>query len=384
MRRVNGLSMNDQKLQTSQSYPQPLILSRTSDEIDLRELFVELWRGKLTIIASTVMFAVIAIIYALNAQEWWSSKAIVTKPQFLDFAAYRSQVKQFQPVFDIYQEDGTVLVSEELDDLIDEKILFEQFVMAFNASANKRRFFNASQEFRDSLDIDLDTDTEGKLYADWFKKITATAENKKDRNSPYVLSFQARTKLSSYSLINDYIATIMHQTHQGAIDNLQSMVDGKRDELMQQKHILESQAKNRLKTEIERAQYSLDIAKAANVSQPIQTNTTDHMFAIDLGYKAIEAKIKALKSISNLSVVEPRLQQINAKLDMLSNLNINPEIEFETVRFLEGVQKPIGRDKPKRALIVMFGTLLGGLLGVAIVLIRITFRKGNNLNIDSL
>ncbi|MCY9853638.1 LPS O-antigen chain length determinant protein WzzB [Vibrio mediterranei] len=375
--------MNDQKLKTPQSYSQLPAFLQVNDEIDLKELFVELWKGKLIIIASTALCTVIAVFYALNAQEWWSSKAVVAKPQFSDFSAYHSQVKQFQPVFDLHQEDGTILVSDELDDLIDKKVLFEQFIMAFNASNNKRQFLNTSKDFqaiRDSSDVEAETT----LYAEWFKKITATAENKKDKNSPYVLSLQATTKLTSYSMIKEYIATITRQTHQSAIDNLQSVVNGKRDELMLQKRILESQAKNKLKTEIERAQYSLDIAKAASIAQPIQTNTTDHMFAIDLGYKAIEAKIKVLKSISDLSVIEPRLHQISAKLDMLSKLKINSDVEFNTFRFLEDVQQPITRDKPKRTLIAVLGILLGGMLGVAIVLVRFAFRKEDDMDVDSL
>ncbi|WP_420906821.1 GNVR domain-containing protein [Vibrio anguillarum] len=35
----------------------------------------------------------------------------------------------------------------------------------------------------------------------------------------------------------------------------------------------------------------------------------------------------------------------------------------------------MNRDKPKRALVAVLGALLGGMLGVAIVLVRFAFRK---------
>lgn len=60
---------------------------------------------------------------------------------------------------------------------------------------------------------------------------------------------------------------------------------------------------------------------------------------------------------------------------MLEYLKIDRSIRFQTFRFLESVDKPISRDKPKRTLIVILGTLLGGTLGVAIVLIRFAFRR---------
>ncbi|WP_390904722.1 LPS O-antigen chain length determinant protein WzzB [Vibrio fluvialis] len=358
-------------------------IQKSSDEIDLKELFFVLWSGKLTIVTSTFVVAMFAIIYALSAQQWWSSTAKIAEPQPQDMAAYRQQVKQFQPVFDIYQEDGTVLVSEELDDLVDPETLFRRAVDAYSSNNNKREFLNSSEEFqqyKSELGI-LNTDTDDgkdsirRLYADWFQKITAQAEDKKAELSPYNLSFQSTTKESSYSLLNEYLDDISQKEREGALNNLQAIVASKRNELVQQKKILESQAKNRLEVEAERAMYALDIAKAADVTTPIQSNNGSEIFSIDMGTKALSEKVKVLESIKNLSVIEPRLQQIDAKLDMLNNLHIDRNVKFQTFRFLENVEQPISRDKPKRALIVVLGTLLGGMLGIAIVLIRFAFRK---------
>ncbi|EKO3975231.1 LPS chain length-determining protein [Vibrio fluvialis] len=359
--------------------------SQLVDEIDFRYLFAALWSGKLTIVVSTCVIAMLAAAYALTAQQWWTSTAKIAEPQPQDMAAYRQQVKQFQPVFDIYQEDGTVLVSEELDDLVDPKTLFRRAVDAYSSNNNKREFLNSSEEFqqyKSELGI-LNTDTDDgkdsirRLYADWFQKITAQAEDKKAELSPYNLSFQSTTKESSYSLLNEYLDDISQKEREGALNNLQAIVASKRNELVQQKKILESQAKSRLEVEAERAKYALDIAKAADVTTPIQSNNGSEIFSIDMGTKALSEKVKVLESIKNLSVIEPRLQQIDAKLDMLNNLHIDRNIQFQTFRFLENVEQPISRDKPKRALIVVLGTLLGGMLGIAIVLIRFAFRKAS-------
>ena len=379
------MSGKNQHAVTNPSYPPQVPNSfQTNDEIDLRELFKALWDGKFIIIATTVIFAVLAVLFALNAQEWWSSKANVSQPQAQDIAAYQQQVKQFQPVFDIYQEDGTVLVSEELNDLVDTEVLFQRFIGSFNSSNSKREFLDSSEEFqafKSKLDLDADVKSEvaleaqRKLYAEWFKKITATAVNKTSDSSPYDIGFQATTKESSFSLLNSYIEMIKQKAHQDALNNLDAIISGKRNELVQQKRILETQALNKLLVEAERAKYALDIAQAAGVEQPIQTSSNNEIFAIDLGAKALAAKVTALKSLKNLSVVEPRLQQIDAKLAMLENLAIDRSIQFQTFRFLENVEQPITRDKPKRALIAVLGTLLGGMLGVAIVLVRFAFRR---------
>lgn len=353
-----------------------------SDEIDLRELFKVLWGGKLLIIATTIVFAVVAVLYAMTSQEWWSSTAKIARPQAQDMAAYRQQVKQFQPVFDVYQDDGTVLVSQELDALIDSEVLVNRFVDAFNSSNNKRKFLDSSEEFqqfKEKIGSELNDEELIKarrvLYSEWFGKISAKAENPKNEMTPYNISFQSTTSESSYLLLVNYIKTIKIKAHQDALNNLEAMVSAKKNELVQQKRILEAQAKNRLLVETDRARYALNIAKAAGVTSPIQTNGARELFGIDIGSKALSAKVEALKSVKNLSVIEPRLQQIDAKLQMLETLKVDRSIDFQTFRFLENVDQPITRDKPKRALIVILGTLLGGMLGVAIVLIGFAFRR---------
>lgn len=365
-------------------YPQS---SFQNDEIDLKELFIALWKGKITIILCTLVFAIGAVLYAFTAQEWWSSKAKVMIPQVHDFSEYQEQVKQYQPIFDIYQDDGTVLVSEELDSLVDNEILFQNFISAYNSSNNKKKFLDGSvefQSFKAQLNTDTDTDTDKReatrqLYSEWFQKISAVAVDKKSDISPYTISLQATTKESSYTLLNEYITLVKGVVFDDALNNLQAIVNGKRNELRQQKIILETQAKNRLIVEIERSQYGAEIAKAAQVNKPIQNMGNNELFAIGLGSQALDAKIKALKSVTNLSVIEPRLQQIDAKLEMLKSMKIDRNIKFQTFRYLENVEQPITRDKPKRALIAVLGTLLGGMLGVAIVLVRFAFRKEDEL-----
>ncbi|CAH7484514.1 LPS O-antigen subunit length determinant protein (WzzB/FepE family) [Vibrio chagasii] len=369
-----------------QSQPQPYSpenppMFHSNDKIDLRELFKALWDGKLVIILVTALFTVASICFALLAQEWWSSSAKITKVQPQNLAAYQQQVKQFQPVFDIYQEDGTVLVNKELDRLVHSEVLFQRFVNAFNSTNNKKFFLDNSidfHEFNGSIGTntsDMTADEVRALYAEWFDRISASKVDKKNDNSPYTISFQTTTKESSFELLSSYIEATESSVHQDAFNNLRAVVNGKKNELIQQKRILESQASNKLLVETQRAKYAAQIAKSAGVDRPIQTGNEKELFSIDLGAKGLEAKVKALESVKNLSVIEPRLQQIDAKLDMLNNLEIDRTIEFQTFRYLENVEQPITRDKPKRALIVVLGTLLGGMLSVAIVLIRFVFRK---------
>lgn len=353
----------------------------SNHDFDLRELFRVLWNGKLIIILITALFAMVSIYLALSAQELWSSKAKIEESQPQDVAAYEQQVKQFQPIFNVYQDDGTVLVSKELNKLVDPELLFERFVSTYSSANNKRAFLDNSAEFQEFKDATLADKTEmtediaRRLYSEWFDRISVSSSNEKGQGLSYAVSFQTPTQQSSFDLLTAYVFFTETKVHQDAFNNLHAVINAKRNELMQQKKVLENQAENQLLTEIERTKYAMEIARAAGVETPILTGNYNELFGIELGSKGLKAKVRALESIKSLGVIEPRLQQINAKLDMLHDLKIDRSAEFNTFRFIESVEQPITRDKPKRALIVVLGTLLGGLFGLAIVLIRFVFRK---------
>ncbi|MFA0125181.1 LPS chain length-determining protein, partial [Vibrio sp. 10N.261.48.A2] len=168
----------------------------------------------------------------------------------------------------------------------------------------------------------------------------------------YVLSFQSITKESSFDLLNSYIVFTELQVREDAFDHLEALVFGERNELLQQKMALESKARNRLLAEIERAQSALKIAKAAGVDTPLLSGNARDFYEIELGSKALQEKIKILESVKNLTVLEPRLQQITAQLDILDSIKIDRNVDFNAFRYLSDVEQPTTRDKPKRALIV--------------------------------
>lgn len=367
------------KQQTQFDSPEYTSTYRKSNEVDLRDIFTALWKGKLLIVAVTFLFVVCSIAFALLAQEWWSSKAKITISQPQNLSNYQQQVTKFQPIFNVEQDDGTVLVSHELNALFDTNILFKRFINAFNSSNNKRAFLNGSTEFQSVLATDV-VDSSSKesirlLYSKWLSRIKASMVDPRGGGAIYFVSFQATDKESSFSLLTAYISFTEEKVRKDAFNNLEAIVSGKHNELAQQKKILESQARNQLIVEAERTMYAMQIAKAAGVEKPIQTNDDNELFNIDLGFNGLKAKLEALSTVKNLSVVEPRLQQINAKLDMLDNLEIDRNVEFQTFRFLENVEQPISRDKPKRILIVLLGAILGVILGVVIVLVRFAFSK---------
>ncbi|BDX04005.1 hypothetical protein MACH16_27530 [Marinomonas pontica] len=356
------------------------------DEIDLKELFIALWKGKLTIIACTVVFAVIAVVYALNAKQVWTTEALITTPQVSDFANYQRMVSDFQPVFDVYQDDGTVLVSGRLNDIILPETLFSIYIQQFESRANKKAYIAQNSEFQrelsevkaniqDSTEEEM-RDIESALYGAWYAKLAATPVKSSNRNvDQYTLQGQLSTGNDSYDFLNGYINYVAEKARVVAVANVSSVVASKRSEIMKQQALFTDQARGRLLNERAQAQYALEIATAAGLDSPQQNLNSQDLFAINIGANALAAKVKVLDNLTELSIIEPKLHQLNAKFDLLNTLTIDPNLAFNTFQFIEAPEKPTSRTSPKRPLIAILGVLLGGMLGTGIVLIRYAFAK---------
>lgn len=351
----------------------------STDEIDLIQLFRILWQEKLLIALFTLLFAVAGVTYALTAQEWWTAKAKAIQPQITDFAKLQQEISSFQPAFDSglqQTEDGTLQVKNQLNDVIDAEVLFKNFINSFNSLANKKAFLIGNKDFQQFLSenkISSADDTDRALES-WFEKISAKQASKQEEDI-FVISLQATSSNNSFKMLNQYINFVSAKVYKDTMNNVQALISAKENELNQQLKVLQSQATSFLKVEKERTEYALNIASAADVQRPVQSLGNNEIFAINLGAKALAAKINALDTVKNLSVVEPRIQEVEARLALIQGTELNKNIHFKTYRFLENVEKPVTKDKPKRALIVIIATLLGGMLGIAIALIRTAVRN---------
>lgn len=67
------------------------------EQIDLIDLVIQLWRGKVTIIASVMIILILAVVYLFVAKEKWTSTAIVTQPDVAQIATYNTALKVLYP-----------------------------------------------------------------------------------------------------------------------------------------------------------------------------------------------------------------------------------------------------------------------------------------------
>mgnify|MGYP001943694821 CR=1 FL=1 len=352
---------------------------RNDDEIDLAQLIKTLWFGKKVIIGSIILFSVIAITYALTAQQWWTSSAIVTTGQYRDIAALRQQVANFYVVSNNQDKDKNKENDkdnnnvDELNKLLDSDALLNQYITEFNAFNNKKDFILSNPIMKEYANIG-NKKSNSSFVNLWTKKIQATLTNKKEEGV-YTLSYQATSSDLSHKLLLSYTQFIDNKVQKDIFGGLAAVIKNQKLILKSQLLSLETQAKELKQQELVKTDYALKIANSAEVNKPVPLMNNNQLFSIDLGSDGLSEKSKILKQMTDLSLFEPGILMTRTDLGLLSTIKLNHKIKFEPVSYLQNVGYPITRDKPKRALIIILGSLLGGMLGVAIVLLKAALGK---------
>ncbi|CZF80187.1 Ferric enterobactin transport protein FepE [Grimontia celer] len=366
---------------TTQSESASSIGSQSArDDIDLRDLILALWRGKVIIAMFVMVSFLTSVIYAFNAQQWWSSKAIVTLPNVTSIISFASTAKQYQSAFDIYKVNGDVESGEEIDDLLELEKIYERFIRIFNSKENKLEFLRESslvkKEFK-TLGIDVDSeDVFDTKINSWGAGISAKALDKNDENS-YTLSFQATSPEVSFDLLVKYINYTNEKVSSLLYRDLKSLLRIKRNELDKKLLAREEVARNTLSLEILKSQYAYEISKKSGIEKPIQILSNDEIFAIDLGAEVLSKKIVILKSVDDLTVIDPSLSVLENKIKTLDE-PIEKTEEISSFNYLEKPIRPLNRDEPNRIRIALLSSILGLVLGIGTVLTRYSIKLASS------
>ena len=330
------------------------------DEIDLRELMLVLWRQKLLIMLVTLMFSLGGIAYALLAPQQWSASAVVAEPK----------PEEMTPMLKV-SKLATVL---GLGGFPSGKDLYQEFILEFNSYENRRDYLKASPLFTEVVKNDgLDGKAQVRWLRDWSKSVTAQPVDKKGEVPGVELKFAAPTSEKSLAMLEGYIDYIIKLQQRQLIQRLAEQRDLQLDGMNTEYRIMQEDTKRTLQQEIVELAMANKVAKAAGVSAPLENYNAQDRFLISLGSKGLEEKLSLLKSI-DLEVYQPTLQSLQVKMARLKSISLDG-IAFRPFSYLDAPDEPLSRDKPKRPLIVVLATLLGGMLGVGIVLVKHAFRR---------
>ncbi|HHF0510656.1 MULTISPECIES: Wzz/FepE/Etk N-terminal domain-containing protein [Vibrio] len=298
------------------------------DEIDLRKLFGALWKGKWIIIATTFVFAVGAVLYALSLPNIYKSDALLAPAESSNGGGLSKMAGQLGGLAALAGVNLGAGESSQTD-LAVQVMKSRQFVEAF---VNKHELLVPLMAAKDwdlaNNKLILDEEIYNPNTGEWLREpnglrgATPTAQEAFEVFSKEVLSVSQDKESGLYTVsVKNYSPYIAQQWVNWLIEDI--------NKVMRERTIAEtSQNLAYLNTQLQK------------------TAVADMQSTF---YKLIEEQTKSL---------------------MLAE--VQEEFIFKVV---DPAVVPELKDGPKGALICMLGTLFGGMLGVAIVLVRFAFRK---------
>ncbi|MDA9557902.1 Wzz/FepE/Etk N-terminal domain-containing protein [Vibrio sp.] len=305
--------------------------SASNDEIDLRELFGAIWKGKWIIILSTIIFAAGAVFYALKQPNIYKAYAVLSPAQSSGGGGLSQLAGQFGGLAAIAGVNLGGAESSQTD-LAVQVMTSRKFIEGF---VNKHELIVPIMAVNnwDITTNELIINTE--LYDEdnniWLREAKGLRQAKPSAQEIYEAFTKNNLVINQDKESGLYTIAISHFSPYVAQEWVNLLIKEINSE-MRKRTLIETQKNlGYLENQLERT--------------PIAEMQTTF-------YALIEEQTKSL---------------------MLAE--VQEEFVFKVV---DPAVVPEQKDKPKRALIVILGTLLGGMLGVAIVLVRFAFKREKN------
>ncbi|WHP62513.1 Wzz/FepE/Etk N-terminal domain-containing protein [Vibrio harveyi] len=303
----------------------------TDDEIDLRELFNALWKGKWIIIVTTFVFAVASVLYALSLPNIYKSDALLAPAESSNGGGLSKMAGQLGGLAALAGVNLGAGESSQTD-LAVQVMKSRQFVEAF---INKHDLLVPLMAVKDwdltNNKLILDEELYNLTTGEWLREpdglrgSTPTAQEAFEVFNNEVLSISQDKESGLYTVsVKYYSPYIAQQWVNWLIEDI--------NKVMRERTIAET---------------SQNLAYLN--AQLKKTAVADMQSTF---YKLIEEQTKSL---------------------MLAE--VQEEFVFKVI---DPAVIPEIKDAPKRALICVLGTVLGGLCGIAFVLALYAFRKNNS------
>ncbi|NVD05414.1 LPS O-antigen length regulator [Vibrio sp. JPW-9-11-11] len=312
-----------------EAYPQFTAPNAAADdEIDLRELFLALWKGKWLIIVITAIFAIGSVLFALSKPNIYKADALLAPVEASSGGRLSRLTSQFgglAALSGINLGGGDSNQTTLAIQVVKSRQFIEEFVAKHNLlvpiMAAKGWDMQSNELIINQEIYDSETDT-WLREPDGLRGAVPSAQEVYEVFSKEILSTSQDKDSGLYTI------SVMHYSPFMAQQWVMLLVEDL-NQVMRERAVAEAT------TNLEYLNLQLNKTSVAGMQS--------------LFYNLIEEQTKTLM-----------MAQVQA------------EFIFKVV---DPAVVPEVKSKPKRALICALGTLLGGMFGVAIVLVRFAFRK---------
>ncbi len=351
------------------------------DEIDLFELFENIWNQKWLVLIVTNIALITGAAFAFLTTPTYEAKVHLLPPTSEGTVELRQQA-QLAPVSQLAttSEPGNRDEAVKLKQFSTEDV-YKTFVTTLQSNQAKRDFLSQPdvREYFEQF-----SDSPQSVWKMFNEQALAVSVPTKGSLVNVSVSFKMEDPELAAEFANRYVALAAQLTRTQLANDLRaeikSVISAQELQIKNRKSLYISQ----LDIELSKLSEALHIAEQIGLDTPLKTDTiiddTSRMMVDEvrklyrLGSRALEAEIQAINQRRESETFIPGLMQLQQQLGLLSSMSVNEDkIVPATVDLpAEVPEKPI---KPKKALILALSVVLGGMLGVMIALVRSAIRN---------
>ncbi len=365
---------------------------QNNNEIDLIELIKALWNKKIWILLSAFLGSSIAGVYAFTAKEQWTSTAIIVAPRSTDLGTLLPVRAEYARIIG----DGDFSAGKLSGSL------YGQFKHLLLSNDLKRQFLEQS-EWVKNYTKDMTEEQKRKYIEETVSKYLIVHEvdpKKKDLTEldkiGLKVTFSAETPKDAQYVLTEYVSFVNKYILNQINQEFKLEFNLRLDALKFTKEQIEENLTEAKKVQVENLTNALDIAKKAgikdfsrgnnNISVPeymlgdarlniSDSKLADGTYLFMLGEKYLQAQLDIAK---NNSVVYPtNYYSTDRELNKLTKLA--PKLEsVENVKayyYLSSPDYPVVKDKPKKALILAIGFIIGLIISSIFITFGFIFKK---------
>lgn len=359
---MSSLNIKQDNVSEFTGYPQP---TANANEIDLVNLIETLWHARTKIIATVFAFACVGILVSFLLPQKWTSQAIVTPAEAVQWQGLENTLTKLRVLdMDISVSSGDV---------------FNLFIKKFQSPSLLEEYLRSSPYVMDQLKgADIDEMELHQAIVRLSEKMKAVDTNlgKKNETSLYTswtLSFTAPQAEEAQSVLKGYIQYISALVVKETLEDIRNKLSIKTSYEKERLEMDRVRLKNQLEANIQRLNYSLEIANAAGIKKPIYSNgqavKDDPDFSISLGADGIERKLEIEKSVTDVAEINGELRNRQYHVEQLLAMNVS-DVKFTPFKYQLSPSLPVKKDGPAKSMIVILAALLGGMVACGGVLLN--------------
>lgn len=374
---------------------------QADDEIDLIELIRVLWKNKLQIIAVTAITTILAAAYAFTAKQQWTSKATVVAPTLSDMGEYLA----------IRREYNRILQTEAIDPNALSANLFANFSQLARSTDVRNEFFAQSDIYK-QLTEGKDEFGKIKVLSDLSNKATQfiIPDAKKEPNAVgYQISFFAETPAEAQKTLKSFVDFVNTEALRIELNNYLIDFENVLQSLKYEKSVHNEDVELLQKVQLAYLDKAYETADRAgiedyyrfflneNIYQGVtqqsqaqaQTQAQAQISLVDsqlfnsnylfmLGKKYLKAQIEALTEKGK--IYSTRYYQIDSQIKQLEPLLEQAKnIKAQAYHYHASPDYPVRKDKPRRAIVLFIGAILGLFISFVFILLIYTYKSSVSL-----